>query len=87
VTISTYDALDRLTQTTFNDSSTMSYTYEVADRLTQIVDSANGTITGLVRVAAGRVPLWCAPLALRIVSDELLLVWRSAITFLHGPPT
>lgn len=40
-----YDALDRLSVITFDDSSTITGTYDAGDRLTQIVDSANGTIT------------------------------------------
>jgi YD repeat-containing protein len=45
VTDSQYDALDRLTQVTFHDSSSITYTYDAGDRVTQIVDSVNGTIT------------------------------------------
>jgi RHS repeat-associated protein len=40
-----YDMLDRLSQVTFDDSSTIAYTYDAGDRVTQITDSANGTIT------------------------------------------
>jgi RHS repeat-associated protein len=35
--------LDRLTQLTFADTSTIGYTYDAGDRITQIVDSTNGT--------------------------------------------
>jgi YD repeat-containing protein len=45
VTGSQYDALDRLTQVTFADTSTIAYTYDAGDRITQIVDSTNGTTT------------------------------------------
>lgn len=41
----TYDALNRLTQVTYSDTSTVSYTYDAGNRLTQVVDSVNGTIT------------------------------------------
>ena len=41
----TYDSLDRLSQITYADSSTISYTYDGVGRLTQVTDSISGTIT------------------------------------------
>jgi YD repeat-containing protein len=38
----TYDANDRLTQTTYADGTSVSYTYDVADRLISINDTAPG---------------------------------------------
>ena len=49
-----YDALDRLSQVTFGDASTITYTYDAGDRMTQIADSANGTITRWMEVRAKR---------------------------------
>lgn len=45
VTRHTYDALDRLTSTTYADGSTIGISYDTANRPTQFADSANGTIT------------------------------------------
>src|SRR5205809_329988 len=60
VTRSQYDELNRLTQVTFQDTSTVAYTYDARNRITQIVDSANGTITrqydGLDRVMPETTP-------------------------------
>jgi YD repeat-containing protein len=39
-----YDALDRLTQVSYQDGSTTSFTWDAGNRLTQIVDSLAGTI-------------------------------------------
>jgi RHS repeat-associated protein len=44
-TLYTNDALNRLTQVQYADSSTTTYTYDSASRLTQIVDSISGIIT------------------------------------------
>jgi RHS repeat-associated protein len=40
-----YDALGRLIQVTYADTSTISYTYDSVSRVTQMVDSTSGTIT------------------------------------------
>src|SRR4030095_16474273 len=45
VTLRTYDALDRLTQVTFQGGATIAYTWDAGNRVTQLVDSVNGTIT------------------------------------------
>ena len=45
VTSTIYDALDRPTLVTYQDSSTTGYTWDAGNRLTQIVDSLSGTIT------------------------------------------
>jgi YD repeat-containing protein len=41
----TYDALDRLTQRTFQGGATIAYTWDAGHRLTQVVDSVAGTIS------------------------------------------
>ena len=41
----TYDAVNRLSQVTYDGTATITYTYDAGDRLTEINDSANGIIT------------------------------------------
>src|SRR5713101_6131449 len=43
--LTTYDALDRPTQVTYQDASTRTYTWGAGNRLTQLIDSNSGTIT------------------------------------------
>jgi RHS repeat-associated protein len=56
----TYDALNRVTQVLFADTSTIAYAYDPASRLIQVTDSMTGAITrtydGLDRVTAETTP-------------------------------
>jgi RHS repeat-associated protein len=45
VTTSAIDALNRLTQVTYADRSTVTYAYDAGNRVTQVTDSLGGTIT------------------------------------------
>src|SRR5258708_31642337 len=60
VTSSSRDGFNRLTQLTYADTSTTSYTYDLADRITQATDSVTGTLSfvydGLDRITSQTSP-------------------------------
>jgi YD repeat-containing protein len=81
VTSRTCDALDRLTQATYQDGSSTTYTWDAGNRLTQVVDSISGTITrtydGLNRLTQEVTPRGTVSYGYDAASRRTSMTWRA----------